>query len=70
MTHLNAQTLRDLLLERKTDLAEGPFVERRVIPWPPEPFRTALGLALRSYLRIEDWAYESELREARRRLGG
>jgi glycine/D-amino acid oxidase-like deaminating enzyme len=68
MTHLNAQTLRDMLLERKTELLDGPFVDRRVIPWPPEPIRTALGLALRSYLRIEDWAFEGELREAKRTL--
>jgi glycine/D-amino acid oxidase-like deaminating enzyme len=66
MSHLNAQTLRDLLLERKTDLVEGPFVARRVVPWPPEPIRTVLGHALRAYLRLEDWAYEGELRRAKR----
>jgi glycine/D-amino acid oxidase-like deaminating enzyme len=68
MSHLNAQTLRDMLLERKTELLDGPFVDRRVIPWPPEPVRTALGLALRSYLRVEDWAYEGDLRRAKREL--
>jgi glycine/D-amino acid oxidase-like deaminating enzyme len=68
MTHLNAQTLRDMLLDRKTELLDGPFVDRRVIPWPPEPVRTALGLALRGYLRIEDWVYEGELRAAKREL--
>lgn len=62
MTHLNAQTLRDLVLERETDLVESPFVNRRVLPWPPEPFRYTLGLAMRAYLRLEDWLKEAELR--------
>jgi glycine/D-amino acid oxidase-like deaminating enzyme len=61
MSHLNAQALRDLLLERKSDLTENPFVNRRVIPWPPEPLRSALGVALRSYLHVEDWWYERNL---------
>ena len=62
MTHLNAQTIRDLILERKTDLTESPFVNRTVIPWPPEPIRSVLGHAARTYLRIEDWAKEGEVR--------
>lgn len=66
MTHLNAQALRDLLLERKSDLTAGPFVRDRVLPWPPEPVRSALAHALRSWLRLEDWAKEKELRAARR----
>jgi glycine/D-amino acid oxidase-like deaminating enzyme len=65
MSHLNAQTLRDMLLDRKTELLDGPFVERRVLPWPPEPVRIVLGHAMRAYLRIEDWAYEGELRRAK-----
>ena len=65
MTHLNAQTLRDLLLERETDLTEGPFVNRRVLPWPPEPIRYGLGLVMRAYLRFEDWLKEGELRRAK-----
>ncbi len=62
MTHLNAQTIRDLILEKETDLTESPFVNRTVIPWPPEPIRSALGHLMRSYLRIEDWTKEGELR--------
>lgn len=69
MSHLNAQTLRDMLLEQKTDLTDGPFVQRRVIPWPPEPIRTVLGHAMRTYLRVEDWAYEGALRQAKRERG-
>lgn len=60
-SHLNAQTLRDLLLERKTELTESPFVRRWVIPWPPEPLRSLVAYSLRSYLQLEDWWYEREL---------
>jgi hypothetical protein len=68
MTHLNAQALRDLLLERTTELTESPFVNRRVFPWPPEPIRHALGLVMRGYLRAEDWLKERSLRRLRNRL--
>ncbi len=68
MTHLNAQALRDLVLGQKTDLTRSPFVNRRVLPWPPEPLRSLLGHTLRSYLRLEDWWKERELRRARRQV--
>jgi glycine/D-amino acid oxidase-like deaminating enzyme len=61
MSHLNAKVLRDMILERKTDLLDCPFVNRRVIPWPPEPFRIATAFALRTYLQAEDWFYERRL---------
>jgi glycine/D-amino acid oxidase-like deaminating enzyme len=54
MTHLNGQTIRDLLLERTTELTESVFVDRRVLPWPPEPARYAISAMLRAYLRAED----------------
>jgi glycine/D-amino acid oxidase-like deaminating enzyme len=60
-SHLNAQTLRDLLLERKTELTESPFVRRWIIPWPPEPLRSLVAYSLRSYLQLEDWFFEREL---------
>jgi glycine/D-amino acid oxidase-like deaminating enzyme len=58
MSHLNAQTIRDLVLEHQSDLTACPFVNRRVIPWPPEPLRMAAALGIRAYLQVEDWAYE------------
>ena len=67
--HLNAQTLRDMVLDRETELTAGPFVDRRLLPWPPEPVRSAMGHAMRSYLRVEDWANEAELRQAKAALG-
>ena len=60
-SHLNAQVLRDLLLERQSDLLECPFLNRRVIPWPPEPLRMGVALALRGYLQFEDWVYERKI---------
>jgi glycine/D-amino acid oxidase-like deaminating enzyme len=57
-SHLNGKTIGDLLLERKTDLTEVWFVNRRMIPWPPEPLRLIASHAIRGYLRVEDAIYE------------
>lgn len=56
--HMNGQVLRDLVLERKTELTDLFFVNRRTLPWPPEPLRMAASGAIRGYLQLEDWAYE------------
>ncbi len=61
MSHLNGQTLRDLILERQTDLLDCPFVNPRVIPWPPEPLKIMLAQVIRGYLRLEDWVHERRL---------
>ena len=58
MTHLNGRTLADLALERKTDLTDVWFVNRSVIPWPPEPIRMAASQLIRGYLRLEDRLFE------------
>jgi len=58
MTHLNGQTIRDLILERHTDLTDHFFVNRRVIPWPPEPLRYSASMAIRGYLQMEDRFHE------------
>lgn len=58
MTHLNGRLLVDLILERKTDLTDVWFVNRRMIPWPPEPLRLIASQAIRGYLRLEDAFYE------------
>jgi len=57
-SHLNGQVLCDLLLERKTDLTDHFFVNRKTIPWPPEPLRLIASVAIRGYLQLEDWSYE------------
>jgi glycine/D-amino acid oxidase-like deaminating enzyme len=58
LTHLNGQTLADLVCERKTDLTDVWFVNRRVVPWPPEPIRFLASHAIRAYLRLEDRWHE------------
>ncbi|MFC1849365.1 NAD(P)/FAD-dependent oxidoreductase [candidate division CSSED10-310 bacterium] len=62
MSHLNARILKDLLLEKQSDELDCPFVNRRIIPWPPEPFRLFAARAIRSYLQVEDWYHERQLR--------
>lgn len=61
MSHLNAKTMCDLLLEKNTELTACPFVNRRVFPWPPEPVRIATVGAIRGYLKLEDRFYERHL---------
>lgn len=58
MTHLNGATVADLILERKTDLTDVFFVNRRTLPWPPEPVRTLAARAIRSYMRWEDRRFD------------
>lgn len=63
MSHRNGKVIRDLILERDSELTACPFVNPRVIPWPPEPLRIMTAGALRAYLKAEDWYYERELSE-------
>ncbi len=58
LTHLNGQTIRDLILEKKTDLTEVFFVNRTQIPWPPEPFRSMGIKAIKGYMHMEDFFYD------------
>lgn len=61
LTQLNGRTIADLLLGRQTDLTSVFFVNRKTIPWPPEPFRLVLGQAIRGYMRAEDRWYDRKL---------
>jgi len=58
LSHLNGQTLADLISERSTDLTDTWFVNRRVVPWPPEPLRFGISQLVRGYLRLEDRLHE------------
>ncbi len=61
--NMAGQVMRDLVLEKETELTDLFFVNRRVIPLPPEPLRFALGEGIRQALRAQDaW-------EARRGAG-
>jgi glycine/D-amino acid oxidase-like deaminating enzyme len=61
LTHLNGRTLADMLCERKTDLTDVWFVNRRVLPWPSEPLRFVVSQAMRGYFRLEDRVHERHL---------
>ncbi len=58
LAHLNGLTIAQLLRGEKTDLTDVFFVNRRTIPWPPEPFRWVASVAIRGYMRVEDAVYE------------
>ncbi len=60
LTHLNGQTIRDLILERKTDLSDVFFVNRKTFPWPPEPFKTLGAKAIVGYMHWEDRLYDGD----------
>ena len=54
LTHMNGWTISDLILEKKTERTETFFVNRNVIPWPPEPFRFVFSAAVYGYMKMED----------------
>lgn len=58
MTQLNGRTVADLILERRTDLTDVFFVNRRTIPWPPEPLRNLTTRAILGYMHWEDRIYD------------
>ena len=58
LTHLNGKTIADLIGERRTDLTDVWFVDRKILPWPPEPVRSTVAHAIHGYLRAEDWYHE------------
>jgi glycine/D-amino acid oxidase-like deaminating enzyme len=58
------QILRDLVRGERSELTELPFVNRRVIPLPPEPLRSAFVQAVRGAMQAEDgWAARKVQRE-------
>lgn len=63
MMNMAGQVLRDLVLERQTELADLFFVNRSVIPLPPEPLRVAVAEAIRGGLRAQD-AWEARKQRA------
>ena len=55
---LNGKTVADLVLERQTDLTDVFFVNRRTIPWPPEPLRNLTIKAILGYMHWEDRRFD------------
>jgi glycine/D-amino acid oxidase-like deaminating enzyme len=58
MMNMAGQVMRDLVMEKESELTDLFFVNRRVIPLPPEPLRFALGETMRGALKTQD-AWES-----------
>jgi len=59
LTHLNGKTIADLLLEKRTDLTEVFFVNRRTIPWPPNPLCRLTVKAILDYMHWEDRRFDA-----------
>lgn len=55
MTHMNGRIIRDLVLDRKTDLTDLWFVNRRSFPMPPEPLRSIAVKAVTTAMKLDDW---------------
>jgi glycine/D-amino acid oxidase-like deaminating enzyme len=60
MSYLNGEVLADLLVGdgHGATSSQCPFVNRRVISWPPGPMATAAKYAIRGYLQAEDAVHE------------
>jgi glycine/D-amino acid oxidase-like deaminating enzyme len=60
MSYRNGEVLADLLTGEGAGEAtrQCPFVNRRVISWPPEPAATTAKYAIRGYLQAEDAFHE------------
>ena len=53
-THLNGQTIRDLVLERDTELTDVFFINRKVAPFPPGGLGHKVAGGIAGFLRWED----------------
>jgi glycine/D-amino acid oxidase-like deaminating enzyme len=54
LAHLNGRALADLTLGNRSDLASVFFVDRRTLPWPPEPLRWIASRAILGWFHAED----------------
>lgn len=61
LTHLNGLTISELILGKKSDRTDVFFVNRKTIPWPPEPFRFVLTKAIKGVLDVQDKMYDPEV---------
>ena len=55
MTHMNGRIIRDLVLGRNTELTDLWFVNRRSLPFPPEPFRAIGTKSVMAAMALDDW---------------
>ncbi|KAB2850974.1 MAG: FAD-dependent oxidoreductase [Hyphomicrobiaceae bacterium] len=55
MSHMNGRIISDLVLNRKTDLTQLWFVNRRPFPIPPEPLRSIAVRSVMTAMKLDDW---------------
>jgi glycine/D-amino acid oxidase-like deaminating enzyme len=55
MTQMNGRIIRDLVLERKTELTDLWFVNQRVLPMPPEPILSIATRSVATAMAVDDW---------------
>jgi glycine/D-amino acid oxidase-like deaminating enzyme len=54
VTHLNGQTIADLVLDRDTELTSTFFVNRRIVPFPPGVAARPVVAGIAGFMRWED----------------
>lgn len=67
LCHLNGRVIADLLADKKSDLTDFWIVDRKAIPWPPEPLAGMAAVLIHRGLQVWDLFEESALD---RRTGG
>jgi glycine/D-amino acid oxidase-like deaminating enzyme len=61
LTHLNGRLIADLLGGRKTDLTDFWIVNRKAVPWPPEPLSFLGRHIIHKGLRLWDYLEERSI---------
>jgi len=61
LTQLNGRTIADLILEKKTDLTDFWIVNRKAIPWPPNPIGSLAIRTITGGLKLWDKFEELKL---------
>ncbi|MEH0020175.1 MAG: FAD-binding oxidoreductase [Desulfobacter sp.] len=58
MTHLNGKTVSELVLGEETDLTDMFFVNRRILPWPPDPVKFIAAHMIRGCMHLGDLIHD------------
>jgi glycine/D-amino acid oxidase-like deaminating enzyme len=66
LTHLNGRLIADLLAGRQTDLTDFWIVNRKAVPWPPEPLSFIGRHVIHRGLQFWDYLEERKLRAGSR----
>jgi glycine/D-amino acid oxidase-like deaminating enzyme len=61
LTQLNGRAIADMVLGKRSDLTDIWFINRKAIPWPPEPLGALAFGMISGGLRLWDWMDERGL---------